>query len=530
MSNDIKAKVTADISEFNTGMAKVQNVASSVTEHFKKQFGSLQSSITNAFAVGAVVAFVRTTISEFARIGDIADQFDTTGESIQRLKYAAEQSGTTVEVLASALAKGNKAAQEAKEGSDTASKAFSDLGISAEEYIKLSPEEQTVALAKAFTGAEDKGKAFNALLTILGKSAKELLPLLRSGGEGVKGMFASAPILDEKTLDQLKKADDFMNRMLTTAKVLGGYLVTAFVPFAEAITIPIQGFILSLLMVKDLLNGDVLGATKRWGAFLENIRGTGSKFAALFSSVKSLVTGEPNSSTADSKPVSDPTADGTAETPKTKQELTDAQKLADLKSKNDDAVRKAQREQMALDTQRAIKLGEIEEARRQGTVAQTELEREQAREKAIQLVKELKAIDEKIAKEKEAEKKASEDKLNEQNKADKKQYDEFKKFQDAKKKKDLETQKKKIEDEVKSAEKNLDLAKALPFNPAVDSLRQSGGGVAGVDYSNNIKSSQVTKEEAAKKELEKSNDKLQKIIDKLEAITQVGSDGSGTLD
>jgi chromosome segregation ATPase len=195
-----------------------------------KRFASgVKGMLGGAFALTAVAAGLKRIADKFDRIHKLSIRFGASAESIQRLGFAAEQNGASMETMAKAMAQGNRSAQEAANGLKTYTRAFDALNINVEEFKNLNQEEQMYAIADAYRNATNKNQALAAAQQILGRSALELVPLLKLGSEEMKKLSEGITTLTNDQVASFAKANDALNRYKTQVTGTVGVFIAHFV-------------------------------------------------------------------------------------------------------------------------------------------------------------------------------------------------------------------------------------------------------------------------------------------------------------
>jgi len=150
---------------------------------------------------GAAVAGLGAMAQGFARAGDQLDKMaKRTGisvESLSELRFAAEQSGASLDELAAAVQRMNRRLGRitAGQGTTTQVRAIEALGLSAERLRTLSPEERLMAIAKAMAAMEDPAEAAGLAQRAFGTQVDAILPLLLQGADGIEGLRDQARAL-----------------------------------------------------------------------------------------------------------------------------------------------------------------------------------------------------------------------------------------------------------------------------------------------------------------------------------------------
>lgn len=131
--------------------------------------------------------YVKTSVIQAAEAGSaLVDMRDRTGiavEALEHLKFAADQSGASIQQLEIAVKKMQK---EISHGS-TAAK-FEKIGLSIEKIRKLSPEDQLLAIGDAISKLPNATARAAAAQEIFGKSGTDLLPMFKDGKNGIAAL------------------------------------------------------------------------------------------------------------------------------------------------------------------------------------------------------------------------------------------------------------------------------------------------------------------------------------------------------
>jgi len=179
----------------------------------KKFSGSVKNLLKGAFAFAGFRG-MKSLIDDMDRIQKLSKRFGMSAEDVQKFGFAAEQGGTTLEVLAKGLAQANRAAIEASNGLVTYQRAFDDLGISYEDFAAMDQAEQFYTIADAIKEAQDKNKALAASQTILGRAGLELIPTLKDGSQSIKDLVDDLKTFTDAEVDAAAALNDQINAIL----------------------------------------------------------------------------------------------------------------------------------------------------------------------------------------------------------------------------------------------------------------------------------------------------------------------------
>jgi len=216
--------IMVDSSDADKSIQKTGKNAQGLGKTFVKGVGSaVKFGVGLAAGVGVGAAALLGLATKSAAAGDRIDKLSQkiglSRKGFQEFDFIASQSGMSIEVLQSGFKKLSDTMVDANEGNKLASKAFDDLGVSAEDSTgKLKSQEQMfnetiVALQKMPEGAKKSSIAND----LLGKSASELAPLINGAAGSVEEMRKKANdlglVLSDETIDASVKFTDSMDQV-----------------------------------------------------------------------------------------------------------------------------------------------------------------------------------------------------------------------------------------------------------------------------------------------------------------------------
>jgi hypothetical protein len=213
------AKFTAD----GSGYARNLNKMRGQTQKFG---ASIKSIMAGAFVFSGVSG-IKSLMEEMDRIQKLSKRFNLPVEVVQRLGFAAEQGGSSLEIMAKGLAQANRAAQEAMKGLKTYQRGFEDLNINYEDFAKLNQEQQFMVIADAVKNGTDANKSMAASQVILGRAGLEMYAQLKDGAQGYRDVIEGLKTFTQEQVDAAAKANDTINKTSKAVKVFGAN-VTAF--------------------------------------------------------------------------------------------------------------------------------------------------------------------------------------------------------------------------------------------------------------------------------------------------------------
>jgi len=238
---------------------------------------------------------IKGSIDAGDRIQKLAIQSGLSTELLSELDHAAELSGTTLETVAKGNRRLQRSAVEAAKGTKLYREAFAELGLDANKFLSLKPDEQFAAYADAISKIENPAKRTALANDLLGRSGSDLIPLMEGGAKSMAKMRAEARKLG-KTLSR-KQADDLaavndsvlklQNGFVGVANALAIKLAPAMTQFFNFLTAKLPTFVDLLGSALGGVGNLVGGGAAAIGALLSgNFRGAASIAGDVFGDVK----------------------------------------------------------------------------------------------------------------------------------------------------------------------------------------------------------------------------------------------------
>lgn len=157
----------------NTGVEGVAKQMSAMESHARK----LGAAIGTAFSVSQIAGAATKAIDLTGRISDLAAKAGISAEAMQELDFAAKQSGSSFDAVATALAgMGNRLV----EGDKSAVGALGALQLSFETVRAMAPDKAFEAIGAAVAKVEDPMQRSKIAMDLFGRSGADLLPVLTS--------------------------------------------------------------------------------------------------------------------------------------------------------------------------------------------------------------------------------------------------------------------------------------------------------------------------------------------------------------
>lgn len=232
------------------GNVKLQAVSAQFKEMGDKLTATGQAMIPFS-AAGAAVAGSLGALA--VKSGEAADDLNTlatvTGISVKQLqlyKAGADLLDVSVETIAKSQQKLTKSMSTASGGTGKQAEAFKKLGVSvtnADGSLKSSDQVFNETI-KALSGVENETERNALAMTLMGKSAMELNPLIEDGGKTYEQLAQTMAandlkFVDQETIDGANRFNDALDTLkasgLATLQTLGTQLASYLAPAMETI-------------------------------------------------------------------------------------------------------------------------------------------------------------------------------------------------------------------------------------------------------------------------------------------------------
>lgn len=187
-------------------------------------------------------ALISLTIESAAYADEILTQSTVTGlstEALQEYQYAAELVDVSLDTLISSQTKMIKSMDAARRGSKEQAEAFDKLGISVQNADGTLRDAQDVFgdAIDALGAISNETERDAIAMTIFGRSARDLNPLIKAGSDGLRELTQEAHnvgyVMGEEALDALGAVDDQLQRMNRSGEALKNQIAVGMAPAVE---------------------------------------------------------------------------------------------------------------------------------------------------------------------------------------------------------------------------------------------------------------------------------------------------------
>jgi len=243
------AKLGLDSSSFESGAKR----AESLSRKFGKE---MTGALATAFSVEKVVEFGLEAVSAAGKLSDLSERTGVSAKFLQEMKFAAEQTGASLEDVTASVEKLSVARAQALAGSETKMDAFKLLGISAEDLKTLKSEDLFIKIGETIRNAPNPQNLLAPFREIAGKGAGALIPAMIEGlQETAQKARELGLVMNDNVVASLDDAADRIDTLKAGFTVLVGTIISEaggpLFKFLEALGSAFQTFFTMVFNPKD---------------------------------------------------------------------------------------------------------------------------------------------------------------------------------------------------------------------------------------------------------------------------------------
>jgi hypothetical protein len=243
MASTVMKAVSDSVKKMGEQVAATTKKVAASAAAMGKAFKSAATFGLSAFSgMGAAVSsFGVVSAAVFARVGDSIDKMAKRSgigvEALQGLRFAAEQSGSSIDVVEKSIFKLDRAIGDAIGGSTALQDDFARLGVDVNALSQMTPEQQLGVMADALMAIENPAERAAIGARLMGRGFEELQPLLQEGSQGINALISEydqfGVALSATDVSAAAELTDAFNRIST---VVRGFIVNVGAKFAPTLT------------------------------------------------------------------------------------------------------------------------------------------------------------------------------------------------------------------------------------------------------------------------------------------------------
>jgi len=262
-------------------------------QSFKKGEGGMDDLAKSAVKMGAIIgasiaavkAAVGSMVVSFANEEDetnkLARRIGTTAEVIQEFDYVAERSGVSVDLMRNSLEKLNAKASQAANGSAEMADTFQELGLSADQFAKASPDEKFDQIAKAMAGLPSAADRTRVAMKLFEEEGRSMVTVFEGGADAIATMRQEARDLGLFTGEDAAMAETFNDRMLDVRRAMRGIQNIVGASLLPTLTEALEGFVEFFKQNRELISSSLVVFFKGAAVALKGLSYAAGLFVAF---------------------------------------------------------------------------------------------------------------------------------------------------------------------------------------------------------------------------------------------------------
>jgi hypothetical protein len=227
--SEVKVEIKADSSALATGLAKAQknlqnfgkDVTTNITDKLAGAFSGAAVLGGIGAAAAAVIGFGKSIIDFAGNLQDTSEQLGITVEQLQGLHAAFRGGGASAEDVDKAMIKLTDNMDAATKSTGPIRDRFDQLGISFAKISSGDPASVLLAFGDAAKNSKNPVETLAAIIDLLGKSGKKLVPDLKQGTEVLEEISRQAKKISDEDADKIAKFGDQMTELGNESKSAG---------------------------------------------------------------------------------------------------------------------------------------------------------------------------------------------------------------------------------------------------------------------------------------------------------------------
>ena len=223
-AKDTATKVVSGVAKSMKGLATTAgNVGKRITSAFAnvgKSLLSFKAAFVAAAGAAGIGYAIKQSYDYIDTLGKTSTKLGLNVESLQKMRFAAEQAGVSTETLDMAMQRFTRRAAEAAKGTGEAKDALAQMGITLTKGWSgnlKSGEELLGNVADALMKVKDPAEQVRLAFKLFDSEGVAMINMLKGGSEGLNQFYAQAEslgfLLNENTVNGVERANDAFNMM-----------------------------------------------------------------------------------------------------------------------------------------------------------------------------------------------------------------------------------------------------------------------------------------------------------------------------
>lgn len=224
MIGALRASLSADTANFESGMKRAQRQAASSSSAISKSLGFIKAGfvgLASGISIGMLAQGIKGALDYAAGLGELAQQLGVTTRDLQVFRYAAGQTGISQEQMEKGLQKLTITLGQVAAGAKAPTAALKAIGISAKDLAGMDAGQAFRKIADGLAQVTDRSQRAAVEVALFGRSGAALDNLLSGGSASINELANAADELGiVLSADQIQRADDTADKLEAVKTVL----------------------------------------------------------------------------------------------------------------------------------------------------------------------------------------------------------------------------------------------------------------------------------------------------------------------
>lgn len=234
------------ISALDNSRAALRGVASSLKAVTAAAF-SMRTALVAAGAATGMGLLIKQSVNATDALAKTASRIGTTTKELQKLQFASEISGLSVEQANMALQRFSRRAAEAARGTGEAQGVIRELGLDAKVLAQLPLSEAMLELADAFENVNGGTQQLRVAFKLFDSEGAGMVTMLNQGSDAMRELFQEAEalgfLLSANAVAGVEQTQDAFTRLAYVLAGVRDQFVAVLAPAIQHVTDMLTGFI-----------------------------------------------------------------------------------------------------------------------------------------------------------------------------------------------------------------------------------------------------------------------------------------------
>jgi len=219
------------LAEQTKAIEPAMTLGAKATDFLKSSVGKLGVAMAGAFAVTKVFELGKAFVDLTGNLADLSAKTGIGTTALQKLKFAAEQNGGSLEQVTAAVGQMGK---RLVEGDKSAVGGLKQLGLSLETVRAMKPDDAFAAIADAIAKVPDPMGQSALAMGLFGKAGADMLPMMKGNMRELADQAEKLGLVLSE--DAVKAGDQFgdtLGTLFTAGMALAGQVLAPFLPLLQ---------------------------------------------------------------------------------------------------------------------------------------------------------------------------------------------------------------------------------------------------------------------------------------------------------